>query len=132
MSNMAQTEEKWVSDMRGIMTAHYKQGYNDGVLAERQRIVGVATSGAVPVKAACKVKTKSEGGTTSKAPRRNPWANLSPEEREARVAKLREGQKKRWAKSRGETPENTRYPGQVAESQPVTEPAPEPIAEPAS
>lgn len=77
-------------------------------------------------------KTKSAGRVTPKSPKaegekskRGGWANLTPEQREARIAKLREGQQRRRAAEKGEGPtiRDNSEPATPAEPVAAAEPA---------
>lgn len=104
-----------VSKVMSALEDAYQAGFAAGGLAERQRISEMFTGGAVlggPLQSAPagrgkggrkakNTSSKSEAKTvTPKSKRKSPWAGLTPEQREERLAKLGAAQKASWGKRR--------------------------------
>lgn len=97
--------ENWVHDMRRHLTEQYHAGYRDGEAAALAKMQSLFEKSAPAVVAGLRSKAKTVrytdmkkggplDGPVSKAPkkkRRNPWANLTPEQRQARVNAIRKG-----------------------------------------
>lgn len=86
--------DAWVSDIRRHLNEQYTSGYLDGQKEALSKIQGLF--GGTVVGAAAKAVKKAAAAPATKTPavrrkRRNPWANLTPEERQARVNAIRKG-----------------------------------------
>lgn len=69
--------------------------------------------------------TEDSAEASPKSGRKNPWEGLTPEQRAERVAKIKAGQTKRWAKAKPEAAAESDAPSsKPAAAEPVAQPDP--------
>lgn len=82
-----------VSRLEGLVETARKQGREDALAEVRQLVTSGAAAAARPARAtkAKAAKPAAKAKRKSGKPRKNPWADLSPEDRLARINAIRKG-----------------------------------------